>query len=540
MTRPAEKPVGLQEQLERTRSELCVLRQVSCELNATMDLDAIYEILLRRMDELFGFRHALVLLPDDGDRALSVAACRGYRRSAVGARVPMGTGVIGLAAQKRKVLRVGNLSRQRAYAAAVRQEVERAGRGRELSAAAAPPGLVDAETQIAIPLLIRDRLVGVFAVESTEKAIFSERDEELASLVGNIGASAIHNALLYRRLEQHSAELGRELSQARAQLGTRPYSVDDMVGESRPMRTVKALLRRVASSPSSTVLITGENGTGKDLAAKVVHGASARARAPFMNITCSALPDTLLESELFGHEKGAFTDARQQKKGLFELAEGGSVFLDEIGEMSLALQAKLLRFLEEKAFLRVGGTRDFRVDARIVAATNRDLRRAVREGRFREDLFYRLHVLEVELPPLRQRAGDLPLLVRFFMDHYRAEFRRNVTGIAPEAVARLEAHAWPGNVRELRNAVERAMLLAEGATLCPEDFSGLGGADADAIHHLPAEGLRFEDLERDLVTQALERAGWNKAAAAALLGVGRDWVRYRIERYGLNRSASRE
>ncbi|HET7291853.1 MAG TPA: sigma 54-interacting transcriptional regulator [Vicinamibacteria bacterium] len=379
MSAPADKP-GLREELERTRSELCLLRQVSCDLNSTLDLDAILEIVLRTMVELFGFRHALILLLDEGERTLSVAACRGYRSSVVGARVPVGAGVIGLAAQKRKVLRIGNLSRQRAYAAAVRKEMERAGRGRELRSAAAPPGLADAETQIAIPLLIRDRLVGIFAVESTDKATFSQRDEELAGLVGNIAASAIHNAILYRRLERQSADLGRELHQARAQLGTRPLALDDIVGESRAMRAVKALLGRIAKSPSSTVLITGENGTGKDLAAKVVHGMSARAAAPFMNITCSALPDTLLESELFGHEKGAFTDARQQKKGLLELADGGSVFLDEIGEMSLALQAKLLRFLEEKAFRRVGGTRDTRVDVRIVAATNRDLRRGVREG----------------------------------------------------------------------------------------------------------------------------------------------------------------
>jgi DNA-binding NtrC family response regulator len=188
----------------------------------------------------------------------------------------------------------------------------------------------------------------------------------------------------------------------------------------------------------------------------------------------------------------------------------------------------------------VGGARDLRVDVRIVAATNRDLRRAVRDGRFRQDLFYRLQVLEVELPPLRQRTGDVPLLVRCFMDRYRTEFGRNVTGVTPDAMARLEAHGWPGNVRELRNAVERAMLLAEGALLAAEDFSGLGGSDGGEGHRLPAEGVRFEDLERDLVAQALERAGWNKAAAAALLGVGRDWVRYRIERYGLRRGPARE
>jgi two-component system, NtrC family, response regulator AtoC len=523
----------LQEELVRKRDEVRVLRQVSCELNSTLDLDAIYGIVLRTMDDLFGFKHSLIFLLDEGGRTLSMAAGRGYKRACSGAKVSVGTGTIGLAAKSRKVLRIGNLSRHRAYAAAVRKQIEEAGGGAELDEVPAPPGLPRAETQIAIPLQIRERLVGVFAVESEERAIFSERDEELASIVGNLAASAIHNAMLYRRVEQRSEELGRELSEVRAQAGARALTIDDIVGESRPVKAMKRLLKRVAASPSSTVLLTGENGTGKDLAAKVVHGSSARAAAAFTNITCSALPEALLESELFGHEKGAFTDARQQKKGLLELADGGTVFLDEIGEMSLALQAKLLRFLEEKAFRRVGGSRDIRVDVRVVAATNRDLRKAVKEGRFREDLYYRLQVLELDLPPLRTRTGDVPLLARYFMERYRAEFRKPVSDLAPEAVKRLEAHGWPGNVRELRNAVERAVLLADGPVLRADDFAALANGDGAEPHALPAEGLRFDDLERDLVAQALERTRWNKAAAAALLGVDRDWVRYRIERHGL-------
>jgi transcriptional regulator with GAF, ATPase, and Fis domain len=443
--------------------------------------------------------------------------------------------VIGLAAQKRRILRVGNLGRRRAYAAAVRSEVERSGRAGELGDAPRLPGLPDAEAQIAIPLLVRDRLVGVFSVECADIPAFTERDESRAGVVGNLAASAILNALLYRRMASANEGLQKELTAARAARGS-TVSIDDIVGESKAMKQAKSLLRKIASSPSSTVLITGENGTGKDLAAKAIHFQSGRASAPFMNITCSALPEALLESELFGHEKGAFTGAAAQKKGLLELADGGSVFLDEIGEMSLVLQAKLLRFLEEKAFRRVGGTKDFKVDVRVIAATNRDLKAMVKDGRFREDLYYRLRVLPVELPPLRERSGDLQRLARIFLDQYRAEFRKNLIGISAEALARLERHSWPGNIRELKNALERAVLLADGPDLVPEDFAGLSGpADNGGDFSLPQEGLSFEKLERDLVAMALERSAFNKTRAARLLGMDRDWLRHRAAKYGLDR-----
>src|SRR6185503_7450422 len=236
------------------------------------------------------------------------------------------------------------------------------------------------------------------------------------------------------------------------------------------MAEVRTLLRKVAVSPASTVLLTGESGTGKDLAAKIIHYASDRAARPFMNITCSALPETLLESELFGHERGAFTGADRQKRGLLESADGGTVFLDEIGEMVPALQAKLLRFLEEKTFKRVGGAVDLHVDVRVIAATNRNLQEEVRQGRFREDLYYRLNVLPIVLPPLRERGEDIPRLVHFYIDSYNTEFKKRVRGIHPEAMQYLEGYAWPGNIRVPGNALERALLLSEGDTLVRADF----------------------------------------------------------------------
>ena len=332
-----------------------------------------------------------------------------------------------------------------------------------------------------------------------------------------------------------TTRLRREVRALRAgQSG--PHSLEHMVGESTQMIDVKGLLLKVAQSPASTVLLTGESGTGKDVAAKVIHYQSNRAHAPFCNITCSALPESLLESEFFGHERGAFTDARQQKKGLLELADGGTVFLDEIGEMTMALQAKLLRFLEEKTFRRVGGSKDIRVDVRIVAATNTDLGAAVEKGGFREDLYYRLNVIPISMPPLRDRRGDTRLLVSFFLDQFNREFRKKVQGISDEALALLEAHSWPGNVRELKNAVERAVLLGENELLGRQDFLVLAPESAGGALKLPVEGVNLEELERDFLVQALARTKGNQTQAAKLLGMNRDQIRYRIAKFELDRT----
>jgi two-component system response regulator AtoC len=243
-----------------------------------------------------------------------------------------------------------------------------------------------------------------------------------------------------------------------------------LIGSSPAMLEVMELVEKVCASQATTVLLEGDSGTGKNVVAKSIHYGSPRAERPFVNITCSALTETLLESELFGHERGAFTDAKLQKKGLLEVADGGTVFLDEIGEMGTAMQVKLLRFLEEKTFKRVGGTRDIQVDVRIIAATNRNLEEAVREGAFREDLFYRLRVIPIRLPSLRERREDIRLLVQHFLDHFNQEFRKNTKEVSPEAMKRLTGYAWPGNVRELRNVIERIMILENKERIDVEDL----------------------------------------------------------------------
>ena len=322
------------------------------------------------------------------------------------------------------------------------------------------------------------------------------------------------------------------------------FAFDQIVARSPKMVEIVGLLKNLAVSEARTILLQGESGTGKDLAAKVLHYNSPRAEHPFMNITCTALPETLLESELFGHEKGAFTDARERKQGLFELAEGGTIFLDEIGDMPRSLQAKLLRFLEEKAFRRVGGTRDIVVDVRIVAATNKDLRRLVSDGEFREDLFYRLNIFPVTLPPLRERADDIPLLVERFIRRYSEEFRKEVTGIDPAALAVMQAYDWPGNVREMRNLIERAMLLSGGGRLTLDSLpmelmipavvaTDEEGGETQPLVLLGPQGVDLRQVERLLVEQAMELAVGNQSRAAQLLRISRDQLRYRLQKYGL-------
>ena len=342
------------------------------------------------------------------------------------------------------------------------------------------------------------------------------------------------SAMVERALE--TTRLRREVRQFRTS-AARPYSLERIVGSSSPVTALRHLVARVAISPSSTVLLTGESGTGKDLVAKIIHYSSDRAARPFMNITCSALPEQLLESELFGHERGAFTDARMQKKGLLETADGGTVFLDEIGEMTSALQAKLLRFLEEKSFKRVGGSADIRVDVRVIAATNRNLDEEVGKSQFRSDLYYRLNVLPITMPSLRSHAEDIPLLVEYFIDGFNSEFRKKVLGATPAAYALLQQYGWPGNVRELRNVIERAMLLSDHDRLDAKDFAALSRPmTAGDEFELPAKGVDLEQLERSLLVQALKRSGGNQTRAGALLGLNRDQIRYRIEKFALGAS----
>ena len=314
-----------------------------------------------------------------------------------------------------------------------------------------------------------------------------------------------------------------------------------IIAESQALRDLLSFVRRVAVSEATSILIEGENGTGKDLIAKTLHYQSMRQAEPFLAINCAAIPDTLLESELFGYEKGAFTDARAQKRGLFELADKGTLFLDEIAEIPFSLQAKLLRVLEDQCFRRLGGLQDIRIDVRIVAATNKNLHEAVKEGAFRQDLYYRLNVIQLTVPPLRERTEDILPLARHFIAHYNLKFKRQIDGLAPDAEDLLLNHEWPGNVRELRNAIERAMILEDTAfiragslpiALRGEDWKEMSFV-ASAAGGESVDGLSLADQERRLVVQALENTEGNQTQAARLLRITRDTLRYKMKKFNL-------
>lgn len=312
----------------------------------------------------------------------------------------------------------------------------------------------------------------------------------------------------------------------------------EIISASPEMETVKKMILKVARS-NSTVLIRGESGTGKELIARATHNQSSRNDEMFQAVNCAAINENLLESELFGHERGAFTGAHAEKKGLFEVADRGTLFLDEIGELDITMQAKLLRALQEREIRRVGGTKAIKIDVRVVAATNRDLRQMVQDGRFRDDLYYRLNVLSIDVPSLRERRDDVRVLIEFFLKKHTRNTSRLVRGLTPDARRVMENYSWPGNVRQLESAIERAILLAESDLITVEDLPLEVRQEARPVAEsnfkLPAEGIDFEEVERGLILQAMERTDYNITKAAKLLGVTFRTLQYRLDKFGIKR-----
>ena len=386
--------------------------------------------------------------------------------------------------------------------------------------------LTETRSLLAVPLTVFDRVLGLIYLDASDPRAKLDKDHlELMTAVAAISAIALENARHVERLEDENRRLKAEIS-----------IEHNMVGESAPMRSVYRFVSRVAPT-DSTVLITGESGTGKELVARAIHRNSPRSSKPFVAINCAALTETLLESELFGHEKGAFTGAVAQKRGKLEVADGGTVFLDEMGELAPSLQAKLLRVLQEREFERVGGTRPVHVDIRVIAATNRNLVESVKAGVFRQDLYYRLNVVSIQMPALRQRREDIPLLAAYFAARAGERSKRHVRGVSPEARACLMNYDWPGNVRELENSIERAVVLGSSEFILPEDLPEAvleteqpAGVSIAQYHEAVAEA------KKQVILRAVEQAGGNYTEAAKLLGVHPNYLHRLIRNMNLKTS----
>ncbi|MEM6332256.1 MAG: sigma-54-dependent Fis family transcriptional regulator [Planctomycetota bacterium] len=503
------------------RGALLALMQASQAVADGEDAIGVCRLLAERAAAVLAAEGASVLLLDPSGKRLRFEVVTGPGEGIVeGMAFDAAEGIAGQVTRTGRAVRVDDVGQNRNFFPDVDQRTKT--RTRSLMAA---------------PLSHRGRVIGVVEViNPTDQPRFTDRDLELFRVFANLTAAAAANAQTIDRLERTNRTLRSSALPGR------------VVGESRAMKDVLSLCRKVASA-STNVLLTGASGTGKEVAARTIHTLSPRRDLPFVAVNCAAFSESLLESELFGHEKGAFTGASEQRAGVFEAAEGGTLFLDEIGELPAGSQAKLLRVLQERRYMRVGGSRELACDVRIIAATNRDLAAEATLGRFREDLYYRLSVFPIEMPRLADRRDDIRPLAEHFLEQVRTETGVGVRGIAEPAWRRLESHDWPGNIRELRNVIERAALVCDGRIEVADlalprrgaaevAVAAADSAEVTAGSSAPVDGEGGEGgeaAERRLVVEALDAAGWNVSAAARRLGVSRDVVRYRVRKFGLTR-----
>ncbi len=495
--------------------KLGTLMEVSEALTGTLNLQAglygVLEVLERRCGALRGS----VTLLEEGGGLLGVEAALGYPRSAGRVRYRLGEGITGRVAQSGRPAIVPRVSGEpgflyRAAGRSVRQEEV---------------------TFLCVPILLDQSTAGTLAVEIR---VAPERDAERMVKVMRIAASMISQALRIQRLiDLERQRLVEENTQLREELRER-YEFSNIVGNSGPMRQVYEQVAQVVGT-TATVLVRGESGTGKELIAHALHHHSPRAGKPFIRVNCAALPETLVESELFGYERGAFTGAHARRKGRFEQADGGTLFLDEIGELSPATQAKLLRVLQEREFERLGGNQTVRVDVRLITATSKDLEKALADGAFREDLYYRLNVFTICVPPLRERKSDVLLLADHFVEKYARLHSRNIKRISTPAIDMMMSYHWPGNVRELENTIERAVLVADGDVIHGHHLTPtLQTAEASGTVVSRSLSEAVGAFESNLIQDALKSTRGNRARAARLLSTTERILNYKVRRYGID------
>ncbi len=496
--------------------QLSDLLEVSQTLGGTLNLRAALQRVVAILEESRGTLSATIVLKDDEAGDLAVEAASGGGSSVRNARYRLGEGIVGRVAQSGRTVVVPQVSREPLF-------LDRSGVFRRSGR--------DEMSYVCVPIRAEHRTVGALGVALPYQEDRSYDQE--AKLFGVVGSMIGQAVRVHHLVEAERKRLLDENTKLRREL-TERYDIRNIVGSSRAMQAVYEQVAQVAHA-STTVLVRGESGTGKELVAHAIHYSSPRAKKPFVKVSCAALPESLIESELFGYEPGAFTDARALKKGRFELAHGGTIFLDEIGELTPATQVKLLRVLQEREIERLGGVQAIKVNVRVIAATNKDLEASVKEGAFREDLYYRLNVYSIYMPPLRERKTDIPLLADHFVEKHAAAHSKDVRRIATSAIDMLMSYHWPGNVRELENCIERAVLVCEGGAIHAHHLPPTLQT-AEVSGTLPRQSLKeaLDAYEKDLVQDTLKSARGNRARAARLLHTTERILAYAVKKHGID------
>jgi Nif-specific regulatory protein len=497
--------------------KLATLLEVSQALSGTLNLKAALHRVLETLERHHNMVGGAVALLSEEDGQIYIEASNGLTSEGVRARHRLGEGITGRVIESGRHVVVPQVSREPLLCA------DGSPSQRELSF-------------ICVPIMLNRKAVGALGVDLPFK---KDRDYDRTVRFLKVVASMIAQAIkLHRIVESERQRLLDENIHLKQELRER-YDFSNLIGNSGPMRQVYEQMAQVART-NTTVLIRGESGTGKELIAHAIHYNSLRANKPFIKVSCAALPDTLIESELFGYERGAFTGALTRKKGRFEMADGGTLFLDEIGDLNLSTQVKLLRVLQEREFERLGGTETIRVNVRLIAATNKDLERAIAEGTFREDLYYRLNVFTIFVPPLRERKPDVLLLADYFLEKYSREHGKNIKRISTPAIDMLMSYHWPGNVRELENCIERAVLVCDGSVIHAHHLPPtLQTAEASGTVVNLSLSEAIQAYEKDLIQDALKTTRGNRAKAARLLRTTERIINYKIKKYGIDCSRFR-
>lgn len=504
-------------QQESKAIELTALYEISKLLGSSLNVRSNLRGVMRVLSEYLDMKRGTVALREDDE--VSIIAAHGMTEDEVKrGRYKLGEGIIGRVAKLGSPIVIPNIGEEPLFLnkTGARQMIRR-----------------ENVAFLCVPIKFKNEVMGVLSVDRLfgDKRVSFEEDLRLLKIIASLIAQSVK---LHRELERERVAFQEEKESLKRQLKGK-YSVQNIIGQSDGMQEVFEAIHRVAPSRAN-VLLRGESGTGKELVAKAIHFMSPRAREPFIKFNCASIPEGLLESELFGHEKGAFTGAMAMRKGRFELADKGTIFLDEIGDLPLTLQPKILRVLQEKEFERVGGEKTIRVDVRLIAATSRNLEELAAAGRFREDLYYRLNVVPLYLPALRERSVDIPVLVEYFLKKYNEENSRSVT-ITPEVLDALIDYDWPGNVRELENTIERLVVMSARKTVVLSDLP-LNMRDrslkaARAVQTKDALPAAIADIEKAKILDALKKTAWVQAKAARLLGLSPRQIGYKIKRYGI-------